>query len=223
MEHRRFDEAQAVLTGLDIDETGFAPRFALPLAEMHLHTGDVAQAVDYAQRAREMASGSGERGCFDLLRCARIFEAAGDGQSGEDIRAAAINALGNPGLIMSLLRRLPAAGQMKDTQRIVAHIESRLSSNLDLLSFAIQTLESSGDCASAIQTCRAAIRAHPTNPGLLTRMATLQQRQGKGKRALEFLERAQALDPNNTGTLKKLIGIYLRAGILKRQSEVRVT
>jgi len=211
VEHRRFDEAQAVLSGLNLDEPGIAARFVLPLAEMRLHTGDVAEAVDCAQRAHAIASGAGERGCFDLLRCARIFEAAGDRQSAEDVRTAAIGALGNPGLIMSLLRRLPAAGEMDDTQRIIAHIESRLSSNLDLLSFAILTLESSGDYASAARTCRTAIRAHPTNAGLLARMAALLKRQGRGGRALEFLERAQGFDPKNVDYLKKLIEAYLEA------------
>ncbi len=212
VEHHRFDEAQTVLSGLNPDEPGIAARFVLPLAEMHLHTGNIAQAVEFAQLARASALGAGERGCLDLLRCARIFEAAGDKQSAEDIRTVAVGALGNPGLIMSLLRRLPAAGEMEDTRRIVAHIQSRLSNNLDLLSFAILTLETSGDYTSAARTCRAAIRTHPTNAGLLARMATLQQRQGKGKRALGFLERARTLDPNNTSTLKKLIEVYLENG-----------
>jgi tetratricopeptide (TPR) repeat protein len=219
VEHRRFDEAKLVLSQLNLDEPGIAARFVLPLAEMHLHIGDAAQAADLAERARVTASAAGERGCFDLLRCARIFEAAGDKKAAEDVRAAAVSALGNPGLIMSLLRRLPAAGEMDDTQKIITHIETRLSSNLDLLSFAILTLETNGDYVSATRTCRAAIRAHPNNANLLARMATLQQRQGKGKRALEFLERAHALDTKNAGYLKKLIEAYLEGRNLDRAEQ----
>jgi len=108
---------------------------------------------------------------------------------------------------------------MDDTKKIVAHIENRLSNNLDLLSFAILTLETSGDYASAALTCRAAIRAHPNNAALLARMATLQQRLGKGKRAIEFLERAHALDLSNAGYLKKLIEIYLEGRDLDRAEQ----
>ncbi|MBV9693475.1 MAG: hypothetical protein JO261_07240 [Alphaproteobacteria bacterium] len=145
------------------------------------------------------------------MRCARIFEAAGDEKAAEEVRTAAIGALGNPGLIMSLLRRLPAAGRMDDTKKIIAHIETRLSGNLDLLSFAVLTLESNGDDTSAARTCHAAIRSHPNEAALLARMATLQQRLGHGKRALAFLERAYALDSTNTGYLRRLIEAHLAA------------
>ena len=209
--HGRFDEAKAIFAGLDLDEPGIAARFSLPLAEIRLHLGEAERAVADAQRARSVAQAAGERGCLDLLRCARVFEAAGHADEAETTRANAVAALGNPALIMSLIRRLSTRDTSGDLQRIVAHVEGRMRDNLDLLAFTAMTLEATGDLAGAERICRAGAQAHPRSADMLARLGHLLLRQKRTKRALSMLERALALEPNNPPLLKKLTGIYLEA------------
>jgi len=219
VQHRRFADAGAVLAKLNLEEPGVAPRFALPLAEMFLEMGDHAKALHHVRLAHAIAAAAGERACFDLLRCAQIFEGMRDLETAEAIRTGAIGALGNTALIISLLRRLPASGATDDAHRIIAHIEGKLSSNLDLLSFAILTLETAGDFEGAARTCRVAVRAHPQNANMLMRFGAMLCRQKKLKRGLVLLERAHRLDPENIDVLKKLISVCLEDRNLERAEQ----
>jgi len=214
--HRRFDEAAEIFSHLDPKEKSVASRFALPLAEMRLHLGHDQEALAYAQRARVQASAAGERGCLNLLRCARIFEAAGRENEADAIRAGAVAALANPALIMSLMRRLSAPEAAADLHRIIAHVEERLSDNLDLLAFAVLTLETLGDFAAAERVCRIAVKRHPRNADMHARLGHLFLRQDKPKRATAFLEKALSLDARNPMLLKKLTDIHLEAGAFEQ-------
>ena len=209
--HRRFDEAREIFAGLDLKQSGIAARFSLPLAEMRLHLGETERAVADVQSARAVAQAAGERGCLDMLRCARVFEAAGCEEEAETTRASAVAALRNPALIMSLIRRLSAPDAAADLHRIVAHVERQLPGDLDLLAFAAMTLESLGDLAGAERVCRVAVQAQPRNADMLARLGHLLLRQKKTKRALSFLEKALALEADNPAILKKLIATYLEA------------
>lgn len=209
--HRRFDEAAAIFATLDPNEKGIAPRFALATAEMRLHLGDADMALVDAELARSTAAAGGERSCLNLLRCAKVFEAAGRPDEAEAIRAGAVAALANPGLVMSLLRRLSSAEWAGDLQRIVAHVETRLSGNLDLLAFTALTLEMQGDLAGARRICRKAIAAHPRNAEMQARMGNLLAKQGKPKKAVAFMQKALEIDPGNAALLRKLMDIHLQA------------
>ena len=115
--------------------------------------------------------------------------------------------------------RLSTPESDADLQRIVAHVEERLSDNLDLLAFAVLTLETQGDLAGAQRVCRAAIEAHPRNADMQARMGHLLSKRGKPKRAAAFLEKALSLDPRNPALLKKLTDIHLEAGAFERAQE----
>jgi len=210
--HRRFDEAQAIFATLDPDEKNIAARFALQLAEMRLHLGQTDAALADAERARALAAAGGERSCFTLLRCAKVFDAAGRGDEAETIRAGAIAAVANPGLVMSLLRRLSAPEAADDMAKLIAHIEERLADNLDVLAFTVMTLETLGDLAGAQRVCRIAVEAHPRSADMQARMGHLLVKRGRHKRAAHFLQRAMALDPENAALLKKLAEVHNEAG-----------
>ncbi|HWA91138.1 MAG TPA: GSCFA domain-containing protein [Rhizomicrobium sp.] len=209
--HRRFDEAAKIFATLDPEEKGFAPRFALPLAEMHLHLGRRDAALVHAEQARVQAEAAGERGCFTLLRCAKVLDAAGHADEAEAIRARTVAALANPGLIMSLMRRLSAPDSAADFARVIAHVETRLGDNLDLLAFAVMTLEAQGDLKGAQRVCRAAIAAHPQNADMQARMGHILAKRGRKARATTFLQTAVDLDPGNEAALRKLLDLHLEA------------
>lgn len=215
--HRRFDEAAAVFATLDRSVKGIAGRFALPLAEMRLHLGQTDEALATVEIAR--AAAGGERGCLTLLRCAKIYDAAGRADEAEAIRADAVAALVNPALIMSLMRRLSTPEGDADLQRIVAHVETRLADDLDLLAFAVLTLETAGDFAAAQRVCRAAIKAHPRSADMQARMGHLLLKRGKPKRASAFLEKALSLDSRNPALLKRLTEVHLEAGAYEQAQE----
>ncbi|HEX4860554.1 MAG TPA: GSCFA domain-containing protein [Rhizomicrobium sp.] len=205
VEHRQFDEAKTLFASLPPEYADQAARLALAVAELQLHLGEHDAALASAELARAKAETAGERGCSDLLRCARIFESVGRMQEAEAIRKEAVAKLGNTGLIMSLIRRLSGS---EDGRRIIAHVEAKLSGDLDLMAYTGQALELDGDAAGAQRIYRAAVRAHPRNPEMLTRLGRLLQRDKKHKRAAVMLERALALDAKNVDILKLLVACH---------------
>ena len=95
-----------------------------------------------------------------------------------------------------------------DARRIIAHVEVKLSGDLDLMAYAGQALELDGDAAGAQRVYRAAVRAHPRNPEMLMRLGRLLLRDKKHKRAAVVLEKALALEAKNIDVLKLLVVVH---------------
>ena len=216
VDHRQFDEAKTLFASLPPDYADQAARLALAVAELQLHLGEHGAALASAERARAKAGTAGERGCLDLLRCARVFESLGRTEDAEAIREHAIAKLGNTGLIMSLIRRL---SDSEDARRIIAHVEAKLSGDLDLMAYCGQALELGGDAAEAQRIYRAAVRAHPRNPEMLVRLGRLLLRDKKPRRAAAMLEKALALDAKNIDVLKLLVAVHRELEAREREEE----
>jgi tetratricopeptide (TPR) repeat protein len=205
VDHRRFDEAGALAASLDPAYAEHAARLALAMAEFQLHRGERDAAGASAESARARADTTGERGCLDLLRAARIIEAVGRKDEADAIRESAVAKLGNPGLIMSLIRKLAGSD---DGNRIIAHVEEKLCGNPDLMAFAGLALEIADDAEGAERIYRKAARLHPDNGDILTRLGRLLLRAKKPKRAGAMFEKALALDEKNLDLLKLLTAVH---------------
>lgn len=211
IDHKRFDQAAEIFLNLDLEEPAIAPRFALNTAEMQLFLGQKTAALENARRAQEPFIAAGERGCLNLLRSAEIIEAVGHAIEADAVRARAVATLGNPGLIMSLIRRLATSPDERDLHRVIAHVEEHLSDNLDLLFFTIQAFELKGDFVQAERACRKGCKVHPDNIDLQLRLADLLLKNGKLVQASRRLNKVQQQTPASAAILKKLMAAHLEA------------
>jgi tetratricopeptide (TPR) repeat protein len=147
-----------------------------------------------------------------MLRIAHLFDAAGTSAEAESIRAEAIDSLANPALTMSVIRRLSADSDEQNLRRAINHVQERLIDNLDLLFFAIMTLELKRDFASAERICRAGSKAHPANGELQMRLADLLLKNGKIVQAVRRLTNLLRMDEGNISALKKLVAAHAEQG-----------
>jgi tetratricopeptide (TPR) repeat protein len=216
VDHRQFDDAAALFESLDPGYVEKSARFALAAAELQMHLGQHEAAAANVEHARNKAETAGERGCLDLLRGARILEDVGRADEAETIRESAVAKLGNPALIMSLIHKLSGSD---DARRIIAHVEAKLSANIDLLAFAGQAMELIGDTTEAERIYRAGARAHPRNAEMLMRFGRLLLRDKKPKRAAVTLEKALALDADNIDLLKMLVAAHREMEQREREEE----
>jgi hypothetical protein len=216
VDHRQFDEAAALFGALDPGYVEKSARFALAAAELQMYLGQHEAAAANVAHARNKAETAGERGCLDLLRSARILEDLGRAEEADAIRESAIAKLGNPALIMSLIHKLSGSA---DARRIIAHVEAKLSANIDLLAFAGQAMELIGDTAQAERIYRAGARAHPRSAEMLMRFGRLLLRDKKPKRAAVMLEKALALDADNIDLLKMLVAAHRELEQREREEE----
>jgi hypothetical protein len=213
--HRRFDEARDLYQRLPEAATGAADgAFFLAFAEMQLHFGETAAAVATAGKIRDRVLPWGERACATLLRCAAIFETAGDADAADNTRAWVFEHLRNAAIVKSLIRRSITSGAPDEARRIIAHIESRLADHLDLLDFAARSYETLGDLDAAIRVCRLLLKANAGHSDTLMRLGDLYLRQDKPRRAAAVLSRARTADPGNAVVFEKLVSLLFQLKLL---------
>jgi tetratricopeptide (TPR) repeat protein len=189
--HGRFDDAREIFEKLTPNSADMQDgAYAIALAEMHLHFGDRQKAVENTAIAQKLTEGTSERDWLDLLRCARVFEAAGHATEAAAARAAALKPVRSTVQINSMISKLILSGMLDEARAVMDHVEKSLSDNFDLLGFVARTYERIGDHGAAERTYRAMLPA---------------------------LENALALDPANEAIFKRLIAIVLQ---LKQVAEL---
>jgi len=206
--NRRFDEAREIFETLVPTQSDSRDiRYVQALAEMHLHFGIREKALAEATIVRTLGELAGERACYYLLRCAKVFEAAGHTREAAETREGAIERLGNAALVTSLIRKLMGSGALEDARAIMAHIEARLSDRFELLDFAALSHKTLGDFAAAERIYRFMLKSDSKNGEILGRLGQALFHQNKLEQAVSLLENSLALEPNNSVIFERLISI----------------
>jgi tetratricopeptide (TPR) repeat protein len=206
----RFDEAHAFWERLTPPpESAEDWSYRMAVARMRLHFGESEKAVLEIKKLRDRAL-SGDRWSTVLLRCADLFEMAGDPLEAEKTRAAAYERIRNPAQLKSMIQKSVVSGAQSLTRKLLTQVEERFSDDVDLLNLSLNTYYAIQDLAAAERICRVILALEPQNAKLHARLGNLLSRQGDIKGAAVSFESALAFDRGNPEILERLTWIYLQ-------------
>jgi tetratricopeptide (TPR) repeat protein len=206
----RFDEARALCDRLPpLDDGAEEWTYRIGLAKVRLHFGDSETAISEIKKLRDGALGVGRWRSALLLRCAELFQLAGDALEAEKTRAAAYESIGDPTQIKMLIRRLTALGAKGLTRALLAQVEQRFAANTELLRLAANTYHSFEDVEAKERVYRAILVLEPNDLKLHMRLINSLLRRGDNTEAAACLESALASNPENPEILDRLASIHL--------------
>jgi len=206
----RFDDARAFQERLPpLPENVEDWVYRLAVARMQLHFGKSERAILEIRKIRDSALGGGDRRSALLLRCAELFEEAGDSLEAEKTQATVYDRVRNPDQIKALIRKLTNWGAVSITRKLLVQVEERYAGNIELLRLAMNTYHSLKDVEAEERVCRAALVLEPRDIKVHLRLANSRMRRGDNAEAAACLERALASNPENPEILDKLASIHL--------------
>jgi tetratricopeptide (TPR) repeat protein len=204
--HLQFEPAREIFNRLPMPEVGAKTvPYATAAAEMHSHFGEHEAAQNLARTLRDFALS--DRGNYSALymKCARLFDAAGNSGEAAATRKLAFKNLTDPSTIRKLFRKALKSSAHEDARRIVKFAEEHPVENLELLKTAVKYYSDLKDFAAAEHLLRLLVEKAPEYSGALYRLGTVLARQGKAAEALPILESALAQEPNERSILAKIL------------------
>jgi tetratricopeptide (TPR) repeat protein len=204
--HGQFEPAREIFNRLPMPEVSAKTMpYAMAAAETHSHFGEHDAAQNLARILRDIALKDGGAHSHLYMKCARLFDAAGNASEAASTRKMAFKNLTDPSIIQKLFRKALKSGAHDDARRIVTFAEEHPSENLELLKMAVKYYSDVSDFAASEHILRLLVEKVPEYSGAFYRLGVMLSRQGKTEEALPFFERALVQEPNERTVIAKII------------------